>query len=97
MSNPMGCTESSDYGVTELTHPWTIQPRAEQSGPVYRTTSVCEVCGAQLYEEHRTDGGRLIRARMTTPEGTAVQWRSDPDGTVSECSTNQYIQAAETW
>ena len=97
MSNPMGCTESSDYGVTELAHPWTIQPRAEQSGPVYRTTSVCEVCGAQLYEEHRTDGGRLIRARMTTPEGTAVQWRSDPDGTVSECSTNQYIQAAETW
>ena len=93
----MGCTESSDYGVTELAHPWTIQPRAEQSGPVYRTTSVCEVCGAQLYEEHRTDGGRLIRARMTTPEGTAVQWRSDPDGTVSECSTNQYIQAAETW
>ena len=93
----MGCTESSDYGVTELAHPWTIQPRAEQSGPVYRTTSVCEVCGAQLYEEHRTDGGRLIRARMTTPEGTAVQWRSDPDGTVSECSTNQYIQAGETW
>ena len=95
MSKPMGCTESSDYGITELAHLWAIQPRAEQSGPVYRTTSVCAACGAQLYEEHRTDGGRLIRARMTTPEGKAVQWRSDPDGRASECSTNQYIQAGE--
>ena len=37
VSKPMGCTESSDYGITELAHLWTIQPRAEQSGPVYRT------------------------------------------------------------
>ena len=86
MSKQMGCTESSDYGLTELAHLWAIQPRAEQSGPVYRTTS-------ELYEEHSTDEGRLIRARMTTPEGKAVQWRSGPDGRASECSTNQYIQA----
>ena len=82
------CVNSIVFDQVELTHQWTLQPPLPDYRNIHRSISICSWCGSSLNEEYA--GNSLLRAFLTSTDGTRVYWRSNGDGGMEPCSSTVY-------
>ena len=82
------CVDSTIFDEVELNHHWTLQPPLPDYRNIHRSISTCSWCGSSLNEEYA--GNSLLRAFLSSTDGTRVYWRSNGDGGMEPCSSTVY-------
>ena len=86
----LNCVNSTVFAEVELRHHWTLQPPLAAYLDIHRSISVCSWCHARLNEEYA--GNSLLRAFLTSADGSRVYWRSNGGESMESCSSTVYAR-----